>query len=67
MTTTDGRWRMDAVHRGASSWYRLRHDDNIVDGLTITKVERVLGRAGVDLGDLHQAADPSAPSRDATA
>lgn len=52
MGTPDGAWRVEAVRRGTSHWYRLVHGDNVVDGLAIGDVERLLRRAGVDLGQL---------------
>jgi bifunctional non-homologous end joining protein LigD len=67
MATADGRWHVDAVHRGPVSWYRLRHDDNTIDGLTVTEVETVLGKAGIDLGDLREMPDPSTRPSNITA
>jgi bifunctional non-homologous end joining protein LigD len=52
LETPDGRWRVEAIRRGRDQFYRLIHGDNVVDGLVIATVERLLGEAGVDLGDL---------------
>lgn len=54
MQTPDGRWRVEVMRRGASRWYRILHDDNVLDWLTVTDVERILAEVGVDLGDLHE-------------
>jgi bifunctional non-homologous end joining protein LigD len=59
MQTTDGTWRVEAVRRGSTHWYRIIHDDNTIDWLTITDVEHLLHQAGIDLGDLTDA-DPAA-------
>jgi bifunctional non-homologous end joining protein LigD len=55
MTTADRRWQVDVMRRGDHRWYRVRNGDNVVDGLTIADVERVLAAAGVDLGHLVEA------------
>ncbi|MDY7089810.1 MAG: non-homologous end-joining DNA ligase [Actinomycetota bacterium] len=52
MQTPDGRWRVEAVRRGRQDFFRLIHGDNIVDGLVIATVERLLEEAGVHLADL---------------
>ncbi|MBL7255847.1 non-homologous end-joining DNA ligase [Actinoplanes sp. LDG1-01] len=52
MQTPDGRWRVEAVRRGRQDFFRLIHGDNIIDGLVIATVERLLAEAGVHLGDL---------------
>ena len=54
MQTPDGRWRIEVVRRGASRWYRILHDDNTLDWLAITDVERILRDVGVDMGHLVQ-------------
>jgi bifunctional non-homologous end joining protein LigD len=54
MQTPDGRWRIEVVRRGTSRWYRILHDDNILDWLAITDVERILHDVGVDMGRLVQ-------------
>ncbi|WP_232234677.1 non-homologous end-joining DNA ligase [Actinoplanes sp. N902-109] len=50
LVTPDGRWRVEIV-RGATH-YRLAHGDNIIDGLDLAGVQRLLTRAGVDFADL---------------
>jgi bifunctional non-homologous end joining protein LigD len=55
MATSDGHWHVDVVRRGAVRWYRVRHDDNVLDGADIDDVQRMLTRAGVDLSDLTEA------------
>ncbi|MFC7530607.1 non-homologous end-joining DNA ligase [Actinoplanes sp. GCM10030250] len=52
--TPDRHWRVEAVRRGRDHFYRLTNvpADNIVDGLAIATVERLLTEAGVDIGDL---------------
>jgi bifunctional non-homologous end joining protein LigD len=54
MHTPDRRWHVDVIRRGAARWYRLRHHDNTIDGLTITEVETMLARAGIDMSDLRE-------------
>ncbi len=54
MRTTDGRWQVQAVRQGHDRWYRITHGDNVVDGLSMPDVERLLARAGVDLSSLHE-------------
>lgn len=52
MATADGRWRVEAVQRGRQQFYRLIHGDNVIDGLAIATVTRLLAEAGIDLADL---------------
>jgi bifunctional non-homologous end joining protein LigD len=52
MQTPDGAWRVEAVRRGPTRWYRIAHGDNMIDGLSLADVERVLAGVGVDLADL---------------
>jgi bifunctional non-homologous end joining protein LigD len=52
LTTPDGKWRVEVIRRDGQRSYRLLHADNVIDGLDLTAVEQLLGRAGVDLGDL---------------
>nr|WP_221383323.1 hypothetical protein [Actinoplanes polyasparticus] len=52
MQTSDGRWRVEAVRRGNQDFYRLIHGDNVIDGLFIATVQRLLAEAGVDMADL---------------
>ncbi|WP_239082615.1 non-homologous end-joining DNA ligase [Actinoplanes teichomyceticus] len=59
--TPDGRWRVEAVRRGRDQFYRLSHGDNVIDGLAIATVQRLLEEAGVDLADLVEAAGPDGP------
>lgn len=58
MQTRDGQWRVEVYRRAMSRthWYRLVHGDNVIEGLTIGGVERLLAEAGVDLADLVEAA-----------
>ncbi|MCO8276783.1 non-homologous end-joining DNA ligase [Actinoplanes sp. TRM 88003] len=55
MQTPDGRWRVEAVRRNRQDFYRLIHGDNIIDGLSIATVQRLLEEAGIHLGDLVEA------------
>ena len=57
LQSPDGRWRVEAVRRGRDRFYRLIHGDNVVDGLAIATLERLLGEAGVDMADLVEAGD----------
>ncbi len=52
LQTPDGRWRVEIVRRGRDRFYRLVNGANVVDGLHIASVERLLAEAGVDLADL---------------
>jgi hypothetical protein len=56
MQTPDGSWRVEIVKRGQTQWYRIIHDDNILDWLSIAAVHRILAEAGIDLADLSEAA-----------
>ena len=57
LQSPDGRWRVEAVRRGRDRFYRLIHGDNVVDGLAIATLERLLAEAGVDMADLVEAGD----------
>jgi hypothetical protein len=48
MQTPDGVWRVEAVRRGRTRWYRIVHGDEVLDRLSIAAVERILDEAGVD-------------------
>lgn len=52
MQTPDGAWRVEAVRRGRSRWYRIVHGDEVTDLLPIASVQRILTDAGVDMGAL---------------
>ena len=56
MQTSDGAWRVEIVRRGRTEWYRIVHDDNVLDWLTIAAVQRILGEAGFSMADLGAAA-----------
>jgi hypothetical protein len=56
MQTPDGAWRVEIVKRGRTQWYRVVHEENVLDWLSIAAVQRILGEAGVDLADLGEAA-----------
>jgi bifunctional non-homologous end joining protein LigD len=60
METPDGNWRVEVYRpRGAPTfWYRLVNvpGENVIEGLTIGSVQRLLAEAGVDLADLVEAA-----------
>jgi bifunctional non-homologous end joining protein LigD len=53
--TADRRWRVEAVRRGRDHFYRLVHGDNVIDGLAIATVQRLLAEAGIDMADLVEA------------
>jgi bifunctional non-homologous end joining protein LigD len=61
MQTPDGQWRIEVMRRGASRWYRILHEDNILDWLSITDVERILTDVGVDMSQLRQTEPHAAP------
>lgn len=52
LETADGRWRVEAVRRSKDRFYRLVHGDNIIEGLAIATVERLLAEAGIGMADL---------------
>ncbi|MEU4218918.1 hypothetical protein [Actinoplanes sp. NPDC026623] len=52
MQTPDGVCRIEIIKRGRTQWYRIIHDDNVLDWLSIAAVQRLLGEAGVDMADL---------------
>lgn len=58
MQTPDGAWRVEVYRAPLSTtwWYRLVHGDNIVEGLTIAGVERLLAEAGQSIGELEDVA-----------
>lgn len=57
MQTPDGQWRVDVVRRPGhtSYWYRVTHQDNVIDWLTIGQVQRILADAGIDIATLVEA------------
>jgi bifunctional non-homologous end joining protein LigD len=59
MQTPDGAWRVEAVRRGRTRWYRIVHGEHVLDWLSITAVERILAEAGIDMHLLVDA-DPAA-------
>lgn len=54
MQTPDGVWVVEVYRKPQtrSHWYRLRHGENLVEGLTIVGVQRLLTEAGYDMADL---------------
>jgi hypothetical protein len=56
MQTADGAWRVEIVKRGRTQWYRVVHEENVLDWLSIAAVRRILGEAGVDMANLREAA-----------
>jgi hypothetical protein len=56
LQTPDGAWRVEIIKRGQSQWYRIVHDDNVLDWLSIAAVQRLLSEAGVNMADLSEAA-----------
>ncbi|WP_412737996.1 hypothetical protein [Krasilnikovia sp. MM14-A1259] len=61
MQTPDGAWCVEVVKRGRSRWYRVRHDDNEIDWLSIAAVHRILADAGIDLADLAEVQSAAQP------
>lgn len=55
MQTPDGAWRVEVVRRGRTRWYRVVHDGNVHDWLSISSVERILREAGVARDQLVEA------------
>lgn len=52
MQTADSAWRVEIVRDRGIVTYRLVHGDNIIEGLSIATVQRLLAEAGVDMADL---------------
>jgi bifunctional non-homologous end joining protein LigD len=52
MQTRNGTWRVEAVRRSRNQFYRLVHGENVIDGLSIATVERLLAQAGVSMDEL---------------
>ena len=54
METADGQWRVEVYRepRTQTYWYRLIHGENVVEGLSIGSVQRLLAEAGYDFADL---------------
>ncbi len=64
LTTADRCWRVEIVQHGRSCWYRLRHDGNEIDWLSIAAVKRILSEAGVNMAELIEVTDdPPPPAR----
>ena len=61
MRTPDGDWRVEVIKRGRTRWYRITHQDNEIDWLSIAAVQRILGEAGIDMADLTEATDQPPP------
>lgn len=55
LQSPDGRWRVEVVQHRGQVFYRLLHEDNVVEGLAIATVQRLLAEAGVDIADLVEA------------
>ncbi|MEU8608453.1 hypothetical protein AB0C29_10685 [Actinoplanes sp. NPDC048791] len=56
METLDGAWRVEIIKRGWTEWYRIVHNDRVLDWLTIAAVQRSLGEADISMADLSGAA-----------
>jgi bifunctional non-homologous end joining protein LigD len=58
MQTSDGAWRIEVYRQPRTRfyWYRVIHGDNIVEGLTIAGVQRLLAEAAYDMADLTEVA-----------
>ncbi|WP_199512132.1 non-homologous end-joining DNA ligase [Nucisporomicrobium flavum] len=52
MVTPDGGWRVEVVSRHGVESFRIVHGDNVVEGLDLAGVEKVLGAQGIDLRSL---------------
>lgn len=63
LQTRDGKWRVEGVKRGSQRFFRLSHDDNVVDGLNIGDVERLLGADGIAMDELIDAPTGAKPGR----
>lgn len=66
LQTPDGQWRVEVVQRGSSIFYRLIHSENVVEGLAIATLLRLLAEAGVDMADMVEVPEgaPSARAAD---
>ena len=53
MQTPDGEWVVEVYRQPRSStfFYRLTHGENVVEGLSLGTVERLLSEAGYDLAE----------------
>jgi bifunctional non-homologous end joining protein LigD len=58
LESPDRRWRVEAVRRDGHRSYRLLHADNMVEGLDLAAVQRLLAEQDVDLADLIEPARP---------
>ncbi len=54
MVTPDGEWRVEVVSRAGVESFRILHGDNVVEGLALDEVEKMLSQRGVDLRMLRQ-------------
>lgn len=59
METPDGQWRVEAIRRGTSRWYRIVQGEDVIDWLSISAVQRILHEAGIDMSQLTEV-DPAA-------
>jgi hypothetical protein len=67
LATPDRRWRVEVIQRNGLRSYRLLYADNVIDGLDLTAVEDLLGRAGINLGDLVEIKDTESTHRSGAA
>jgi hypothetical protein len=52
MQTPDGAWRIETVDQSHRYWYRVLHDGEVFEPLSVADVDRVLTDAGVDPANL---------------
>jgi hypothetical protein len=62
MRTPDGDWRVEVIKRGRTRWYRITHQDNEIDWLSIAAVQRILSEAGIDMADLTETTGQPPPA-----
>ncbi|MEV4709331.1 non-homologous end-joining DNA ligase [Actinoplanes sp. NPDC049316] len=52
MVTPDGGWRVEVVSRHGVESFRIVHGDNVVEGLDLAAVEKLLTAQGIDMRSL---------------
>jgi bifunctional non-homologous end joining protein LigD len=62
LETADRRWRVEVVRRDGHLSYRLLHADNMIEGLDLAGVQRLLAENDIDLADLAEPARDDNPS-----
>jgi len=52
MATPEGAWLVLTVRRGHTQWFRILHDDDVIEGLSAESTATILDEAGIDRNPL---------------